>query len=565
MDIEALFLQWQTFDEETKTALGKIKDNEKEKEDCFGKDLSFGTGGIRGKMGAGKNRINRYTVARITAGYGLFLRSRHSEKALKKGIIIAYDSRNQSYDFAALAAKILLSYGISARIFQEPTPTPMLSFAVPQQKALGGIVITASHNPKEYNGYKIYNQYGGQLIPSEAEEINGFVQPLEASPLLLPKEDKIVVPFVDDSVFFAYCNALLKERRNTEKKQLSIVYSPLHGVGCRCFSHVLKESGFTDVYLVKEQVKPDGSFPTVHAPNPEDADAMRLPISLAKRVRADIVLATDPDGDRIGVAVLHHGAYTLLTGNEVGALLLWYLLEHDKENKGKPYLIKTIVTGSLGQDIAKEYGAEVIHTLTGFKYIGAAILRLEQEKGQRFLFGYEESCGYLCGLHAKDKDGIVGGMLIAEMADAEKKQGFTLIDRLEMLYRKFGYRNTAVFSYECTETAVSAWQNEKMNYFRKWKGTLFAENPKFFDYLQGLHGLPSENVLEYQFQDGSWLFLRPSGTEEKLKIYIEGRGQSKVAAEHRVSFLKEIVENILLQIPPVFGVSSSHEKSHAKT
>ena len=438
MDWKKEYEKWLSFDEHTRSELEKITD-EKELEDRFYKNLEFGTGGLRGVMGAGANRMNKYTVSKATKGLADYL---NSELDGDKSVVIAYDSRNNSRQFAAFATEVLVYNGIKTYLFDTLMPTPVLSFAVKHLNCNAGVVVTASHNPKEYNGYKIYDENGCQLVPKLANKVIKYVNAVSEIEKvghadLTNAERDGLFSYVGKEVLDAFIKAVETQSLYREKSELKIVYTPLHGTGNIPVRNVLRDF---NVSVVKEQEKPDGNFSTVRSPNPEEKDALTMGIEQAKRENADIVLGTDPDCDRVGTAVLHNGEYRLITGNQMGALLVDFVLSHKKDCLNeKSTLVKTIVTNDLGANIGRSYGLNVVQTLTGFKYIGDRINAYEKSNEKEFVIGYEESYGYLVGTHARDKDAVVASMLICEMAAYHKNNGRTLVDALEELYGRYGY------------------------------------------------------------------------------------------------------------------------------
>ena len=492
-------------------------------------NLKFGTGGLRATMAPGPNHLNIETIREATLGVASYA------KTLKEqpGIAIAYDSRKNSEEFAKETARVLALKGCRVFIYPKLMPTPALSFAVRDLKCDLGIAITASHNPKDYNGYKVYGSDGGQITSEaakkiqqeiykadleEAEDWRGFEE--------LLKERKIA--YIDESTQEAFLSSIRKLRtRNCLTADLKVVYTPLHGAGIDCVTEILTSIGLENLYVVKEQQYPDGDFPTCPYPNPEEPEALTMGLADCKKYGADILIATDPDSDRVGVAALKDGKYERLTGNQVGVLMLDYLLKWHKKNgtlPKNPVVVKTIVTTSLGEKIAKAYGAEVINTLTGFKYIGEQIGYLEN-KGEtdRYVFGFEESCGYLIGPYVRDKDAVGAAMLVCEMADAYKGEGKTLWDVMEEIYAKYGYHTTDLKTY-----AFEA--EEAKKYMEQLRGNLAEGNPislgkakvvKYMDYLEGIDNLPKSNVLKLWMSDGEEIVVRPSGTEPKIKIYTE--------------------------------------------
>lgn len=511
-------------------------------------NLKFGTGGLRAVMGEGPDCLNIETIREATIGVANYIKKRKKQPR----IAICYDSRIHSYDFAKETARVLAAKGCEVFISKTLMPTPFLSYVIREMYCDLGICITASHNGKEYNGYKVYGEDGCQITGKTAGEIQQEI--LEAEN---PETDREVsfeeymafgkIHFICEKKTEDFCNKILSyslsektfsqeesfennesmQRDEWDNPALKIVYSPLNGAGKDCVLKVLKARGFTDIFLVKEQSEPDGKFPTCPYPNPEDDRAMELGIQLCETVKGDIFLATDPDSDRVGVAAFRKEKPERLNGNQVGVLLLDYLLSSRKrcgKLPEKPVIIKTIVTTEMAEKIAKEYGAEVINTLTGFKYIGEQIGELEQ-KGEleRFVLGLEESCGYLIGPYARDKDGVGAVMMICEMADYYKKQGKTLWDRMEELYQKYG-------RYESSQTTLKLGEKEAKEYMGTLRKRLQAKEKvvefstaveHYEDYLEGVGNLPKSNVLKIWMQDGSTLIVRPSGTEPKIKFYQE--------------------------------------------
>lgn len=531
---------WLTFDEQTKNELEAITDKS-ELEDRFYKELEFGTGGLRGIMGAGPNRMNKYTVAKATKGLADYI---NASVDGEKSVAIAYDSRNNSAFFADTAASVLAANGIKVYLFETLMPTPVLSFAVRYHNCSAGIVLTASHNPKEYNGYKVYDSKGCQLVPEYADKVIAFVnavtdlKSIEMMPLDEAKESGKLV-YIGGKTLEAFISEVKKQSVYNEKSDLKIVYTPLHGTGNVPVRKVLEDK---NVSVVESQELPDGNFSTVRSPNPEEKDALTLAIEQAKAENADIVIGTDPDCDRVGVGVLHGGDYVLLTGNQTGALLVDFVLKFKKDSLHQnAAVVKTIVTSGLGAAIAEKYGAKVFQTLTGFKYIGEKICLWEESGENTFVFGYEESYGYLSGTHARDKDAVVASMLIAEMASYYKNNGMTLVDALDRIYAEYGYY------YDCLETFVLKGKEgaEKiqsaMQAMRESGENLFDDLDVLLDYSKGIDGLPKENVLRFDFKDGSWAAARPSGTEPKLKLYFSVKGENKEQATVRHQAIRNVL------------------------
>lgn len=536
------WLSW--CDEATRQELAGVTD-EKELEDRFFKDLEFGTAGLRGVMGAGSNRMNGYTVARATKGLADYLQAKYS-KEINRGVVIAYDSRNHSRDFAIEAAHVLTAAGIPVRIFKELEPIPVLSFSVKHFHALGGIVITASHNPSEYNGYKVYGENGGQLVPRDADELTRFVNNVTDLAYIPKTGGDNLITWLDQDTVELYLNTIFKQSMyQGNPPPLSIVYTPLHGSGLKPVTKILAKAGFSNVHVVKAQEEPDGDFPTVKSPNPEDRAALALGIEMAETISADLVIGTDPDSDRIGAAAKENGHFQLITGNQMGALLVDFLCRMGRQNAfAHPTLVKTVVTGELGADIAKHHGVNVEETLTGFKYIGEKISAYETDPAHDFLMGYEESYGYLVGTHAQDKDAVVTAMLIAEMAAYWKSKGKTLIDALAGLYTEYGYCLDRLTSYTLKGIEGMEKIQSIMTTLRNEGAAFFSQDLKtVLDYETGIGDLPRENVLKFVFHDGSWIAVRPSGTEPKIKFYASIKAENSEAAETRFAAYKAIWED----------------------
>lgn len=549
------WLQGSRFDEDTKNELKAIKD-EKEIEERFYRDLEFGTGGLRGVMGAGTNRMNRYTVGRATLGLCNYLIDKFGkEVCLNRGVAIAYDTRNNSVCFAQVAADVLTGKGIKVYLFKLPVPTPELSFTVKRLNCVAGVVVTASHNPKKYNGYKVYNEFGCQLAPSEAEAVIEYVNGTEDYSKIDfcgNRDLQVLIDTTDEFVSAVLKQSLFHDK--TAKSALKIVYTPLHGTGNLPVRAALERAGFDGVAVVKEQELPDGNFSTVISPNPEERNALNLGIELAKKLNADIVLGTDPDCDRVGVGIKSGSEYQLLTGNQIGALLVDYVLrKKDISALQNPAVVKTVVTSELGAEIAKKRGLTVFSTLTGFKFIGEKITEFESgapNQNYTFVMGYEESYGYLVGTHARDKDAVVSSLLISEMAAEYKKQGKTLLDRLNGIYCEFGYYRDFLESVELEGIAGLEKIKSIMSDLRKG-GSPFKNTKEVIDYKNGVEAelgfgqLPKSDVLKFILTDGSWIAIRPSGTEPKIKIYYSMRGENAGQAEERLNENRKIVRNII--------------------
>ncbi|WP_284643179.1 phospho-sugar mutase [Paenibacillus silviterrae] len=542
-----LWLQDAAIDENTKAELRAIGDQPKEIEDRFYRDLEFGTGGLRGVIGAGTNRMNAYTIARATQGLAQFLlQTGQSDLA----VVIAYDSRNQSPEFALETAKVLAGNGIKAYVFESLRTTPELSFAVRYLKANAGVVITASHNPPEYNGYKVYGADGGQLVPDQAERVIAEIRDIGSFSDVkrlsrADAEAQGLLEWIGDAVDKAYIAEVTAVSRNREiisriSDDFHIVYTPLHGAGNLSVRAALAGVGFTQVHVVPEQELPDANFSTVKSPNPEEREAFTLAIAQAKKLNADIIIGTDPDCDRMGAVVKDaDGEYFVLTGNQSGALMVDYLLSSLKDRGELPQngvVIKTIVTSEMGAEVAKHYGVQTLNTLTGFKYIGEKMTQFEKTGEASFLFGYEESYGYLAGTYARDKDAVIASMLIAEAAAYYKSQGKTLYDVLQELYERHGYfleklESRTMKGKDGVEQIQGIMRDWRSTPPTEWNGLKVT---KVEDFSQGLYGLPAENVLKYTLEDDSWFCLRPSGTEPKIKVYFAVRGTSSEAAAESI-------------------------------
>ncbi len=547
MDFREKYNQWLSFaDEKTKDELLSLTD-EKDIEDRFYKDLAFGTGGLRGIMGAGSNRMNIYTVGKATLGLANYLKSKNTGRL---SVAIACDSRLNSNKFLWSAAQVFASQDVKVYAFTEIVPVPVLSFTTRHLGCTAGVMITASHNPKEYNGYKVYDGKGCQFCTEDAKNAIGYINEItDYSKIYKPDEDaadyveKGMIITVGEKELSAFIKEVKKQSLYESPSNLKIVYTPLHGTGNIPVRRVLEGM---DVTVVKEQELPDGNFSTVRSPNPEEKDALNIAIETAEKIGADLVIGTDPDCDRVGVAVKSNNDYVLLTGNQTGALLVNFVLTmKQKELNEKSTLVKTIVTSELGANIGRSFGLQVEETLTGFKYIGDKINKYEETGSNEFVIGYEESYGYLVGTHARDKDGVVSSMLICQMASWYKNQGKTLVDGLNEIYGKYGYYLDYLDSFvlkgkDGTEKILSI-----MSYFRE-KGTeLFDNLQGVTDFINGVGDLPKENVLKYTWRDGSWMAIRPSGTEPKIKFYYSIVGENRDKAEERLEAIRGIIKNIV--------------------
>jgi len=559
MSYQNRYQEWMTheiFDEETKKELLHIKEDSKEIEDRFYKDLEFGTGGLRGVIGAGTNRMNRYTVGRATQGLASYI---IKKKVANPSVAIAYDSRRFSKEFAAEAAAVLNGNNIKVYLFEALRPTPELSFAVRELGAAAGIVVTASHNPPEYNGYKVYWSDGAQIVSPIAEELLAEVNSITDFSKMKRLDAKqaenqgllqLIGKEIDDiyieKVKSLSLNPGIAKQLGTD---LSIIYTPLHGTGNMPVRRVLSEMGFANVTVVPEQELPDGNFPTVKYPNPEEHDAFALAIKLAKEKNADVIIGTDPDCDRVGAVVKNsEGEYVVLTGNQTGALLIDYMLPNLKQqNKlnDKSTIVNTVVTGKLGEVIARSYGVNVISVLTGFKYIGEKIKEFKATGSHEFIFGYEESYGYLAGDFVRDKDAVVASMLICEMTAYYKQKGLSLYEAMLDLYKRYGYYKEGLGSIvfkgkEGMESMRSLINEIRQNPVSELNGVKVAEFRDYMTYV-GAIALPKENMLCFILEDASWFCIRPSGTEPKLKLYYSVKGSSMEDSDKKLEQLKQAV------------------------
>ena len=539
MDIKEKYNLWLTFDEDTRAELEAITD-EKEIEDRFYKDLAFGTGGLRGIMGAGSNRMNKYTVGKATYGLANYLKSRNDGEI---SVALAYDSRNNSAYFAKIAAGIFASCGFKVYLYGTLVPVPVLSFTTAYLGCTAGVMITASHNPKEYNGYKVYDSKGCQLCTEDAKNAIEYINAVEDFSTIPFSYNDSGITMIGDDVLCEYYKRIKEQSVYTEKSDLKIVYTPLHGTGNIPVRKMLEGM---DVTVVKEQELPDGNFSTVRSPNPEEKDALNIAIEKAKSIGADLVLGTDPDCDRVGIAVKNGDDYVLFTGNQTGALLVKFVLTmHKQQLNSKSTLVKTIVTSELGANIGRSFGLQIEETLTGFKYIGDKINKYESTGKQEFVIGYEESYGYLVGTHARDKDAVVSSMLICQMAAWYKNQGKTLVDGLNETYDEYGYYLDYLDSFVLKGKDGAEKIQSLMADFRA-KGTALLPNTKeIIDFKDGIRDLPKENVLKYIFDDGSWMAVRPSGTEPKIKVYYSIVDENRQNAGVRLENIRNTISSII--------------------
>ena len=558
MSYQENYKRWlnnETLDSDLKKELLALKD-EKDIEECFYQDLKFGTAGMRGILGVGINRMNIYTVAKATLGLARFLIKNNQQD---QGVAIAYDSRIKSDVFAKIAARVLAANGVKVYLFDSLRPVPVLSFTVRYLKAAAGIVITASHNPKEYNGYKVYGPDGGQMASTLADALVKDIEAIDSCfGIALADEQDSHIYIIPAEVDDAYAKAVEKIVKPHTGEAIKIIYTPLHGSGNIPVRRILKDLGYHNVSVVKEQELPDGHFPTVIYPNPEEKSVFTLAIQMAEKNGADIIFGTDPDSDRLGVVCRNSdGEYVVFTGNQTGALMVDYLLKTRKWPDNKT-IVKTIVTSELGAAIAKSYGADVVDVLTGFKYIGEQMTDYKKTGNRTFVVGYEESYGYLSGDYARDKDAVFAAALVSEMAGYYKQKGMTLYDALEALYEKFGYYNEGIQAIKFEGITGKSQIDVIMNKFRKHYFDHFADEQLicFNDYqssesIEEVHHqktiiqLPKSNVLKFMFDQNSWYALRPSGTEPKLKIYYSVVGKNRDEAGKKMKILKDAVNAII--------------------
>jgi phosphoglucomutase len=568
-DINALYKLWSekaTADPDLLKELNEINGNEDEILDRFYKNLEFGTAGLRGVIGAGTNRMNVYTVNQATQGLADYLNSEFENPS----VAIAYDSRIKSDVFSKSAAGVLAANGVKVYIYPELVPTPMLSFAVRYFKCSSGIILTASHNPAKYNGYKCYDPNGYQMTDAAAEKTYGFIQNVDIFDGVKTMDfDEAVsegkIEYIGQEVNEAFYNEVLKARVNEgvcEKAGLSVIYTPLNGTGNKPVREILKRIGIDNVRVVKQQELPDGNFPTCPFPNPEIKQVFECAIEMTKDEKADLIVATDPDCDRVGIAVLDNGEYKLMTGNEVGIMFTEYLLSSLKEQgrlPENPIVVKTIVTSQLVSEIAKDYGAETADLLTGFKYIGELITNLEK-KGEtdRFIVGMEESYGYLRGAHARDKDAVVASMLICEMAAYYKSKGISLYNQMQSIYKKYGMFLNSLLNFGFEGAAGMQKMSDMMTSLRNNPPKTIAGETvvSVSDYqthtcTDTATGnvteikLPKSNVLSYKLPGGSGVIVRPSGTEPKIKIYITAVAEDREKAEEKTKLISADMEKIM--------------------
>ncbi|WP_028777231.1 phospho-sugar mutase [Shimazuella kribbensis] len=559
MDYRKVYRHWiehESLDQTLKKQLFELNGYEKEIEDCFYTSLSFGTAGMRGMMGVGPNRLNKYTIRKAAQGLAQSI-SKLGREYQQRGVVIAYDSRHQSFDFAKEAGLVLAANGVKAFVFPSLCSTPELSFAVRHLHATAGIVITASHNPSIYNGFKVYGSDGAQITAELAEQITQEISKVpdelqvKVANWNKAQEQQLFV-WVESDVTEAYQQKLhaIALQPKGSNHDFKVIYTPLHGTGSKPVQKILNDRGFKQVYTVFEQDVPDPNFSTVLSPNPEEPEALKMAVELAQQNDADLVIGTDPDADRVGVSIRDKsGQWIVLTGNQVGALLLDYVLSQRKKQGILPAngaMIKTIVTSEMGRAIADQYGIETWDTLTGFKYIAEKIKHWDETKEYQFLFGYEESAGYLIGDFCRDKDAIQTSMLIVEMSAYYKHKGFKLYEILLKLYKKVGY-----FQEDMIPITLSGKiGQQKINYLMEYLRSNFPSSISGLavmerkDYMQNIEDLPKSNVLKFVLEDGSWFVARPSGTEPKMKFYFGVKDVSLSNTNRKLKMFKTIVGDL---------------------
>lgn len=548
------WLKDEFFDEDTKRELEAIKGDDKEILDRFHRDLTFGTAGLRGKIGAGTNRMNKYTVSLATQGLAETIKSRGKD-AMRRGVAIAYDVRHFSKEFAEITAGVLAANGIKVYLFDDIRPTPLLSYTIRRLGNVSGVVITASHNPKDYNGYKVYWEEGSQILDDIGEEIlNNINRVGDFSNIKFMELEegvaKGLINYIGKEIDDEYVEKVKSLALNEDiDKEIKIVYTPLNGTGNKLVRRVLREKGFTNVIVVPEQENPDPDFTTVGYPNPEDIKAFDYAKKLGKKENADILIATDPDCDRVACMVRDfNGEYVALNGNQTGALLVNYILSSRYRDNTLPEngaIVKSIVTGDLSKAIAEKYNVTTVETLTGFKNICGKANEFDRTKEYTFIMGYEESIGYVYDTIVRDKDGVISSMLIAEMAAYYKAQGKTLLDELEDIYKEYGYYLEKLISIVLEGIEGSQRIGRIMESFREDPIINIGdmELVKTIDYLKDETGNPKSNVLKYYFDDGSWYAIRPSGTEPKIKVYIHSKDKDKKASQNKIKAMEETIIN----------------------
>jgi phosphoglucomutase len=570
MENNKFYEEWlaaEEIDGDTKLELEGIAGDAREIEDRFYKELEFGTGGMRGIRGAGRNRMNIYNIRKVTQGLAAYL-NKSVDGAAEKGVAIAYDSRIMSDEFAWEASEVLAGNGIMVYLYEDIRSTPQLSFTVKRMGCAGGLVLTASHNPPEYNGYKVYGENGGQIVPkigepliAEVKKIDGFkgIRRMERAEALEKGRIRLIGSAMDEEYYESVLSlSTVNEENRAAVKGLKIVYTPLHGVGLEPVTEVLARDGFESVSVVPEQEKPDGTFPTVDKPNPEEVAALKMAIDLAEKNGADLVIATDPDSDRVGLAARNsEGILEPLLGNQVGPLLIDYILSHKKLMKGD-FIVKTVVTSDMGVAVARHYGVDSYETLTGFKWICDKAMELESEGGKRFVFGYEESIGYLAGDFTKDKDAVVSAMIASEMAAFYKGKGMTLHDALRALWERHGFYKDHLIALwldgrDGKERIGRIMKNFRNNSPRTICGDAVTEivdfNSSTKTYMDRketeILRFHKSNVLKFHFGEGCWFAIRPSGTEPKIKIYFSVMDRDEAIASKKIDAMVSEVKGLI--------------------
>ena len=555
MKAGAYYSEWVNnpyFDDEFRAELESISGQTDEIEDRFYRDLEFGTAGMRGIIGAGRNRINAYIVRKATQGFVNFLLERKRVElgdTVNQSVVIAYDSRRMSHDFAIETARVMAGNGIVAYVFDEVRTTPELSFAVRELKCMGGVMITASHNPPEYNGYKVYDETGCQLVPHLADALVEHVTSINDFSLvkIMGRKEAVqakLLKLISEEVDFPYVEMVKKVSIRPEllkSSNLKVVYTPLHGTGGHTISRVLKEMAFSNLIPVDEQMEPDGEFPTCKQPNPESVDAFERALIVAKKYDADLIIATDPDCDRIGLMIKEGNHYKALNGNQIGSLFLEYVLSSKMNLTKEHYVVNTIVSSDLARTQADYYGVTLKKTLTGFKFIGEQI----EMDTDHFVMGYEESYGYLFAPHVRDKDAVMGTLLAIEMAEYYKQQNISLSELLNSIFIRHGYFVDETISKSFEGKEGGQVMAQIMDRFRKQSEGIFKYESKI-DYLNDETGLPKSDVLKFYLDENSWMVLRPSGTEPKLKIYFSICDANYEKAKHKLEYFKTLMTEKVL-------------------
>lgn len=563
MDYKEIYKKWledDRFDDETKKDLLSIKDDDEEIKDRFHQSLKFGTAGLRGKLGAGTNRINVYNVAQATQGFADTI-AEAGDEAKKKGVAIAYDVRHKSEEFAKVTAEVFAANGIKVYIHKEIQPTPVCSYTIRKLGNVAGVMVTASHNPREYNGYKAYNHEGSQILDETADKILGHIAE-HPDFFEIPRMDfdkalkEGIVEYVDDQLIEDYIKEVKACTINDEAidKNINVVYTPLNGCGNKLVRRILDERGFKNVHIVKEQENPDPDFTTVGYPNPEDPKAFKYSETLGKEVGADLLLATDPDSDRCAVEIRDKdGEYKFLTGNLIGSLLANYILEALAAKGQLPEngaVVKSLVSTDLVKPIANKYGVRVYDVLTGFKNIYAVANELDENKSGKFIFGFEESIGYNYKDFVRDKDAVNSAMMITEMAAYYKERNKSLLDVIEDLFKEFGYYSNDVISIvleglDGQERISRIMSKVRNNPIKELCG---LKVKTIIDYQKDETGLPKSNVLKYYLEDNSWFALRPSGTEPKIKLYINAIGESSSKSQEKLKGINDFMQEVINSI-----------------